>query len=254
MITFAQRLQASTPVMTKTNNPKQLVDATLFAPTIRLDVRYATDDNFLGRAVYEKPRVFLAKSPAKALRRIARTLKKEGLGIILFDGYRPPAVVQTFWDETPDHLKKFLTNPAIGGRHCRGYSVDLTLYDLTTGKPLLMPSAYDDFTDKASPDYSGGTAEQRKNRDKLIAVMGKEGFSVHPCEWWHFDYPNWENQPIIKSTFDAIDQRFFHRIKKLFSRLYNAIRRILGLKDGKPLQDDDRRLNQISRSDALHIA
>jgi len=181
-----------------------LVELTQLDKTIKLDVRYARSDNFVGRAVYTEARAFLQKPAAEALLKVHRKLKKQNLGLMIFDGYRPWSVTKIFWDVTPEDKRKFVANPKTGSRHNRGCAVDLSMFDLKTGKLVEMPSDFDDFTDKASPKYTGGTAEQTKNRDTLRAAMEAEGFTVNDNEWWHFDYKDWKDYAIYDIPFSAI--------------------------------------------------
>ncbi|MCY7374673.1 MAG: hypothetical protein LH472_01715, partial [Pyrinomonadaceae bacterium] len=94
--------------------------------------------------------------------------------------------------------------PQKGSRHNRGCAVDLSLFDLTTGKLLEMPTEFDDFTDQASPKYDGATEQQTKNRDTLRAAMEAEGFTVNDNEWWHFDYKDWQDYAIYDIPFSAV--------------------------------------------------
>jgi D-alanyl-D-alanine dipeptidase len=186
---------------------RTLVELVTLDSTIRLDIRYATGNNFMGRPMYRQARAFLQRSAAEALVRVHRVLRERGLGIVVFDGYRPWAVTKKFWDETPPVQRKFVANPRKGSKHNRGCAVDLTLFDRATGKEVPMPSGYDDFSDKASSSYTGGTAEQRRMRWVLRAAMEKEGFKVEPAEWWHFDYKDWRNYPILDIPFERIPSR-----------------------------------------------
>ena len=181
-----------------------LIELSDLDKTIKLDVRYATADNFTGTAVYTEPRAFMQRPAAEALIRVHRKLKKQNLGLVIFDGYRPWSVTKIFWEVTPEDKRKFVANPAKGSRHNRGCAVDLSLFDLTTGKEIEMPSGFDDFTDKASPNFTGGTAEQTKNRDLLRAAMEAEGFTVNDNEWWHFDYKTWADYAIYDIPFSAV--------------------------------------------------
>jgi zinc D-Ala-D-Ala dipeptidase len=171
---------------------------------LRLDIRYATANNFLGRPVYAEARAFLQKPAARALTRARKRLRREGYGLLVFDGYRPWSVTKIFWDATPADRKQFVADPARGSRHNRGCAVDLTLYDLKTGREVEMPSPYDDFTERAHVNYAGGTPEQRRLRDLLRAAMEREGFRVYEPEWWHFDYKDWREYPILDVPFSAI--------------------------------------------------
>src|SRR5262245_36117646 len=138
-----------------------LVEIVKLDPTIKLEIRYATSNNFLGRPVYEEARAFLQRPPAQALARINQALRKQGYGLLVFDGYRPWSITKAFWDATPQNKRQFLADPNKGSRHNRGCAVDLSLYDLKSGREVTMPSAYDEFSERAYPNYQGGTAEQR---------------------------------------------------------------------------------------------
>ena len=186
---------------------RTLVELMTLDSTIRLDVKYATDDNFMGRPMYTQARVFLQRPAAEAVVRAHRSLAAKGFGLLVFDGYRPWAVTKKFWDETPPVQRKFVANPRKGSKHNRGCAVDLTLFELATGREVSMPSPYDDFSDKASSSYTGGTTEQRRLRGVLRAAMEREGFRVEPSEWWHFDHKDWRNYPLLDIPFENIPRR-----------------------------------------------
>ena len=181
-----------------------LVELGGLAPSIRLEIRYATAQNFLGRPVYHQARAFLQRPAAEALVRAARTLQARGYGLLIFDGYRPWAVTRQFWDATPADKKQFVADPRQGSRHNRGSAVDLSLYDLATGKEIEMTGAYDEMSERSYPKYAGGTAEQRHTRDLLRAAMEAEGFTVYEFEWWHFDYKDWRQYPILDIPFERL--------------------------------------------------
>ena len=185
--------------------PVQLVDLQKLDSTIGLDVRYATLDNFVGRAVYPAARVFLQKPVAEALIRVHRRLAEKNLGLLVFDGYRPWSVTKVFWEITPEAHRRFVANPDYGSRHNRGCAVDLSLFSLKTGQEVKMPSIFDEMTERSAPDYSGGTAEERAARDLLKTAMATEAFVVNRFEWWHFDHPLWDRYPVIDLSFDEID-------------------------------------------------
>jgi D-alanyl-D-alanine dipeptidase len=182
----------------------ELVELTRLDSTIKLEVRYATDNNFLGTKLYEQGRAFLQRPAAEALVRANRTLRPLGYGLLIHDAYRPWYVTKIFWDATPDSLRWLVANPAEGSKHNRGAAVDLTLYDLTTGKSVEMPSTYDESTTRAHADYPGGTARQRWHRALLKRALEHEGFTVNPQEWWHFDYKDWKSYPIMNVQFDQV--------------------------------------------------
>jgi zinc D-Ala-D-Ala dipeptidase len=181
-----------------------LVEIATLDPTIHLDVRYATSRNFVGRPVYAEARAFLQRPAAEALARAHRALRDKGFGLVVFDGYRPWSVTKLFWEVTPKEKREFVADPRQGSRHNRGCAVDLSLYDLATGREVEMPSAYDEMTERAYPDYEGGPAEARQRRELLRAAMEAEGFSVFPSEWWHFDYKDWALYPVLDVPFSGL--------------------------------------------------
>ncbi len=183
----------------------ELVELTKLDPTIKLDIRYASTNNFLGAVFYSEPRAFLQRPAAEALLRAHRKLKESGYGLLVHDGYRPWYVTKVFWDATPDDKKLFVADPSQGSRHNRGSAVDLNLYDLKTGKPVEMVGTYDETTDRAYPDYPGGTSLQRWLRKLLRDAMESEGFTVFEAEWWHFDYKDWRQYPIGNAPFDKLN-------------------------------------------------
>ncbi len=134
-----------------------MIELTKLDDTLKLDIRYATADNFVGRAVYPEARAFLQLDAARAVVRVHDTLRKKGYGLVIYDGYRPWSITKLFWDVVPSDQRKFVADPARGSQHNRGCAVDLGIYDLKSGDPLPMPSDYDEFTERASPDYKGGT-------------------------------------------------------------------------------------------------
>jgi len=185
-----------------------LVEIVKLDPGVKLDIRYATTNNFLHRPVYAQARAFLQRPAAEALIRAHRKLHAQGYGIVVFDGYRPWSVTKTFWDSATDEQRRieFVANPKNGSRHNRGCAADISLFELATGREVTMPSTYDEFTERAYPNYTGGTAEARNLRDLLRAAMEAEGFTVYNAEWWHFDFNDWRQYRIQNIPFDAIKQ------------------------------------------------
>lgn len=197
-------LAATPPVETGDFRAADLVELTTLDPAIRLDIRYAGTHNFLGTPVYSQARAFLQRPAAEALVRVERSLAREGYGLLVHDGYRPWYVTKIFWDAMPPELHKYVADPAEGSRHNRGCAVDLTLYDLKTGRAVTMPSLYDEPTERAWPTYSGGTAAQRRRRDLLRAHMEAAGFTVYEFEWWHFDFRDWKSYRIGNVRFEDL--------------------------------------------------
>jgi D-alanyl-D-alanine dipeptidase len=182
----------------------ELVELVTLDPTIHLDIRYATTNNFLGSVFYPEARAFLQRPAAEALVRAHRQLTSHGYGLLIHDGYRPWYVTRTFWDATPADKKWLVADPATGSRHNRGAAVDLTLYDLKTGRAVEMPSTYDESTPRAYAYYPGGTDAGRWRRALLRRAMEAEGFTVNPNEWWHFDYKDWQRYAIGNVPFPDI--------------------------------------------------
>ena len=200
-------LAAQPPVETGEFRSPDLVELTTLDPAIRLDIRYATTRNLLGTPLYSEARAFMQRPAAQALVRVAHSLAAEGYGLLVYDAYRPWYVTKVFWDALPPKLHRFVADPAEGSRHNRGCAVDLTLYDLRTGRPVPMPSLYDETSERAYPSYRGGTAEQRRMRDLLRRHMEAEGFSVYEFEWWHYDYRDWKSYRIENVRFEDIGSK-----------------------------------------------
>ncbi|HSX26797.1 MAG TPA: M15 family metallopeptidase [Chlamydiales bacterium] len=175
-----------------------LIELKKLHPKIVLEILYATKNNFTGKVVYPSARCFLREKTAERLVKVQRRLEKRGLGLKIWDGYRPLSVQKIFWEICPN--PKFVADPAIGSRHNRGAAVDLTLVD-REGRELEMPTGFDDFSERADRSYRG---KGRKNRELLEEAMGAEGFLMYQEEWWHFDDPEWEGYEILDVSFDEL--------------------------------------------------
>ncbi|HYH86920.1 MAG TPA: M15 family metallopeptidase [Pyrinomonadaceae bacterium] len=220
LLPFAARAQEQPPKEEGTFRAPELVELKKLDKSIKLDIRYATSNNFVGRPVYTEARAFLQRPAAEALLRVSRALRKKRLGLAVFDGYRPWSVTKLFWDLTPADKKQFVANPSKGSRHNRGCAVDLTLYDIKTGREVSMPSEYDDMTELSHINYAGGTPEQRRLRDLLRAAMEAEGFAVYEPEWWHYDYKDWRQYPILNLSFSEI--RPLAKTSRRAARVYST--------------------------------
>jgi D-alanyl-D-alanine dipeptidase len=199
-----EALAASPPAEPPAAHNPDLVELTSLDPTITLEIRYATTNNFLGTRFYDEARAFMQRSAAEAVVRANQRLRQLGYGLLIHDAYRPWYVTKMFWDATPLDKRWLVANPAQGSKHNRGAAVDLTLFDLATGQPVEMPSTYDESTGRAFADYPGGTSLQRWHRALLRNAMVAEGFLVNPSEWWHFDYRSWRDYPLGNVAFDRI--------------------------------------------------
>lgn len=171
------------------------------APSIRLDIRYATTENFTGYPIYDSACAFLRPVVAAGLARVQSTLLASGLSLVLFDAYRPWAVTEMFWNLVPLQYRAFVADPAVGSKHNRGCAVDVSLCDAVTGAEIEMPSRYDEPTARSHHAYQGGTTLQRWYRDTLRVAMEREGFAVQPDEWWHFDFATWQDYPVENIAF-----------------------------------------------------
>ena len=200
----AEALAASPPAEAGPFRDSELVEVTTLDPGIRLDVRYATTNNFMSSVFYDEPRVFLQRPAAAAVARVHRALAEQGYGLLLHDGYRPWYVTKMFFDATPEAQKIFVADPASGSRHNRGAAIDLNLYDLATGEPADMVGTFDEFSPRSFPNYPGGTSLQRWQREVLRRAMEAEGFTVYEAEWWHFDHDDWREYALQNATFGEL--------------------------------------------------
>ncbi len=178
-----------------------LYDLSRVNPRIILDIKYATADNFLGKPVYTMAKAYLRKSVAQKLNRVQEALEKRGLGLKIWDAYRPLPVQQILWNSVPD--ERYVADPKKGSVHNRGAAVDLTLVD-SKGNELVMPTAFDDFTRKAHLDYEDLPEVVLVNRELLIAAMVAEGFAPLATEWWHYNAQEPERYPLMSKTFEEL--------------------------------------------------
>lgn len=185
------------------SNPNlQMVSLERFIPHLKTDQRYTTSNNFTGQVLYKEPGVFLRKAAAVPLKLVADSLAKLGLGILVYDGYRPYAATLKMWEIVPDD--RYAANPANGSGHNRGIAVDLTLYNMATGDTLPMPTGFDDFTEKAHHNYQQLPAEVLANRATLKQIMEHFGFLSLPTEWWHFYLPEPKRYPLMDVSFSKL--------------------------------------------------
>lgn len=186
----------------QSNPDMQLIDLEELIPDIMLDIRYATSDNFTGEIIYTAPKAYLRKPVAIALRQVQDSLAHLGLGLMVYDAYRPYAASLKFFEVYPD--TNFVANPRNGSRHNRGCAVDLALVDLNTRQPLPMPTPFDEFSPKAHPEFMMLADTVLHNRSLLFGVMSHFGFTHYPTEWWHFDYQGWDSYPLTDLTFEEL--------------------------------------------------
>lgn len=188
----------------KTNPENELVNLQQFIPGIVLDIRYATPNNFTGEKIYNLPRAYARKPVAEALKKAQEEFKKSGVGIKIYDAYRPYSATVKFYEVYRDTT--YVASPYKGSRHNRGCAIDMTLVDLKTGKELKMPTEYDSFKKDAWPTTPVKDPEIKKNRDLIISVMEKHGFKVNASEWWHFDFIGWQKFDVMDIDFEELEK------------------------------------------------
>ncbi len=166
--------------------------------------KYATVDNFTHQVLYDSPVAYVRLPAAIALKKVQEELGLKGLGLKFFDAYRPYSVTKKMWKVVPD--ERYAANPATGSGHNRGAAVDVTLVQISTGEELLMPTAFDDFTEKAHHNYMNLSEEIIENRKLLRTVMEKHGFVALETEWWHYSLPNAGKFELLDLSFKQIKQ------------------------------------------------
>jgi len=189
-----------------------LIEVTKINSNIKLDIKYATENNFLNKKIYPCSRCYLEQEVAPDLSKVQKELEDLGQGLKIFDGYRPLYIQKIFWNFLPD--ERYVANPKKGSRHNRGASVDLTLINLKTEKELEMPSKYDDFTESAHRNYKNMKNKKIKQNCKLLElIMEKHKFIGLKTEWWHFDHKNWQKFSIKNIDFKALLQSKDFKLK-----------------------------------------
>ena len=190
--------------MAKKDNKKELVDLEKHVPGLVLDIRYATTNNFTGERIYDKAKAYARRPVADALLAVQKELRPKGLGIKMFDAYRPYRATVKFYEVYKDTT--YVASPYRGSRHNRGCALDLTIVDLKTGKELPMPTEYDSFKKEAWPSTPVKDPVIRANRQLLIDVMQKHGFKVNGSEWWHYDFIGWKNYEVMDIDFSELEK------------------------------------------------
>lgn len=161
-----------------------MVNLKEYIPSLHIDMRYAGENNIVGRPIYNSPHAYLRLGTAKKLKKAQEEFLSCGYSLKIWDAYRPPQAQFELWQEYPD--ARFLVNPHIRpSLHSHGIAVDVTLVD-KHGSELDMPSGFDDFTAKADRDYSDVGEEQANNAQLLEMIMNENGFDSIFYEWWHF--------------------------------------------------------------------
>ncbi len=189
-------------LLSKENDSLKLVDLEKVISNIKLDIVYATPNNFTGEKIYSSPKAFLRKYVAISLLGVQKELNDKGLGLKIFDAYRPYSATVKFYEVYPD--KTFVASPKNGSIHNRASAVDLTIIDLKTGVEIEMPTPFDDFSVKASHKYTDLSENALKNRKLLKDIMYKHGFKSYSHEWWHYNYKDWKKYNIMDISFEEL--------------------------------------------------
>lgn len=208
LVALLALLAASAPAVAQSAAPTglrcstaELVPLLALDPRPLLELRYASPYNFLGATLYPALDAQLRCPVALALEQVQRDLAAEGLGLKVWDAYRPLAVQQRMWDAIRD--PRYVSDPAVNaGRHTRGTAVDVTLVD-RRGRELPMPTDFDDFSEAAHVDAAGISPERAANARRLRQAMQRRGFQAFPTEWWHFDWQNWQSLPVVRPAADS---------------------------------------------------
>jgi len=170
------------------------------------ELGYATTNNFSGIAMYPKGtnRTFMRRPAALALANVQKELNQQGLGLKIWDAYRPYSITCKFWELV--HDDRYTADPHKGSYHNRGIAADLTIINLATGKELVMPTRWDAFSDSAHHDYTALSPEMLANRELLKRTMEKYGFELFQTEWWHYNWPHPEKYDVLDLDFRTLDK------------------------------------------------
>jgi D-alanyl-D-alanine dipeptidase len=191
----------------KADSNKTLVEIKSRIPNIVLDIRYATENNFLKKVFYKEAKAFARLPVVKALQAVQAELNTQGLGVKIYDGYRPYAITVQFYQSFPDST--YVASPWSGSKHNRGCALDMTLVDLKTGNELAMPTPYDSAVKESWADAPVQDSVALKNRELMKAVMAKNGFTVEPSEWWHYNFNGWRDYPLMDMSFELCSLRIY---------------------------------------------
>jgi D-alanyl-D-alanine dipeptidase len=214
---FAQKPAEAKPAVTdkygiykkqvKQDSTKQMVELKIRIPSLVYDLRYASTNNFMHRQMYpvNTNKTFLRLPVTNALAQVQKELSEKGLGLKIFDAYRPYSVTVKFWELV--HDERYVANPSKGSGHNRGIAVDLTIINLKTGEELNMGTGFDNFTDTAHHTFTNLPEEVLQNRNLLKSTMEKYGFKLFETEWWHYFFANGDR-------FEVLDIDF-RKLKKL---------------------------------------
>jgi D-alanyl-D-alanine dipeptidase len=182
---------------------KKMTDLKRTLPGLRTDLRYATTNNFMHRRLYPRIKTtWLRKPAADSLAMVQKDLEEKGLGLKVFDAYRPYSVTEKMWEPIRD--ERYVADPKKGSGHNRGVAVDLTIIDLGTKKELDMGTGFDNFSDTAHHSFLQLPQKVLQNRVLLKTVMEKHGFKALESEWWHYSLYNASDFELLDLSFSAL--------------------------------------------------
>jgi zinc D-Ala-D-Ala dipeptidase len=187
-----------------TNKPGfEMVDLKKAVPGIVTELRYASNNNFTGQKIYPPPNTtYLRRKAASLLAVVQKKLKLKGMGLKIFDAYRPYAATKLIWELVKD--ERYAANPEKGSHHNRGIAVDLTIIDLNTKKELDMGTGFDNFSDSAHHDFKALPDTILKNRLLLRNIMEQNGFKAMETEWWHYALLNPGKYELLDLSFEQL--------------------------------------------------
>lgn len=180
---------------------KEMVELKKLMPELIYELHYASTDNFTRQLLYpaHTRHTYLRRPAAEALAAVAAALKKENLGLKIFDAYRPYSVTMKFWELI--HDDRYVADPSKGSGHNRGLAIDLTIIDLVTGKELDMGTGFDNFSDTAHHTFMHLPVPVLDNRKKFRSIMEQHGFRAFETEWWHYAWPNDKDYEVLDLSF-----------------------------------------------------
>lgn len=186
-----------------TDSLKKLINISNIIPEIKLDLRYNTTNNFTHQKIYHKATTTFLRLPAvNALAKVEKELAEKGLGLKIWDAYRPYAATEFMWELVKDD--RYAANPAKGSGHNRGIAVDLTIINKNTGEELTMGTGFDNFSDTAHHDFKPLPETVLNNRKLLRAVMEKYGFKALETEWWHYYWADGKEYEVMNLSFKEL--------------------------------------------------